>query len=386
MNKKIQIALAPGDGSGPEMMRVASQIAIQAAQQDNIDIEFIETPMGWSAYEKYGDTLPSESLEKATQIGTLFFGGVGDPEFDEKIGKHNPDMLPERKCLLTIRKNWNLLLNFRPMIYFKPLAHLAKIKSENIPDDGVEQIFIRFLLEDSYFGTIDLADKFDPDTKNKFGIKQKSEVTGEEAMITEFSYYQKTTVETYFRYAFQYAQQKNLPLISIDKSNVMARYKFWREIATRIGQKEFPAVELKHFYVDAANSMLFEPAKLNGVIACGNEHGDILSDGAAAALGSMGLMASSAINPQTKQAMFESGAGPAPSLKGKHIANPIGRILTGALMLRHIGAKEGAAAIEPAVQQTLQAGWRTQDLFNPQDDQNKILGTTQMGDKIMEIL
>ena len=103
--KKI-IALVKGDGSAPEMMEQATKIAIKAAEKNNIGIEFVETPMGWNAYEKYGDTLPEESLRKATELNILFFGGIGDPEIDKTIGKNHPEMLPESRCLLRIRKEW----------------------------------------------------------------------------------------------------------------------------------------------------------------------------------------------------------------------------------------------------------------------------------------
>jgi len=124
-------------------------------------------------------------------------------------------------------------------------------------------------------------------------------------------------------------------------------------------------------------------AKLHGVIACGNEHGDILSDGAAAALGSMGMMCSSAINPDTGAAMFESGAGTAPTLAGQNKANPLGRILTAAMMLRHIGAINGADAIESAVNKVLRDGYRTADLFSNIDDPAKLLGTSAMGEMVL---
>lgn len=167
----------------------------------------------------------------------------------------------------------------------------------------------------------------------------------------------------------------------------MARYKLWRDIATRIGEEEFPEVELHHQLVDSANALLFTPTKLHGVIACGNEHGDILSDGAAAALGSMGLMCSSAINPDTGAAMFESGAGTAPTLAGQDKANPIGRILTGAMMLEHLGATSGTGAIKASVQKALMNGYRTGDLFSPaSDDPDKLLGTRAMGEKILSYL
>ena len=381
--KRARIALVKGDGSAPEMMRVACAVAVKAAKKDGVDVFFEETPMGWNAFHNFGDTLPEESLRKAIGIGTIFFGGVGDPKFDETIGKEKPDMKPEAKCLLRLRKDLGLLLNFRPMIYYKELAHLANVKPETIPDEGVQQIFIRFLLEDSYFGTADLAEQIDEGTRIRLGIKAKKDVKGDEIIVTELSYYRATTIQKYIRAAFQCAQEKNLPLISVDKANIMSRYEFWRKIVTNIGKNEFPDVELRHQLVDSGNALLFFPAKLHGVIACGNEHGDILSDGAAVALGSMGMMCSSAINPDTRAAMFESGAGTAPMLAGQDRANPLGRILTAAMMLRHIGAPKGADAIERAVNTVLKKGWRTDDLVSSTDKTGMVLGTVEMGNKVI---
>ncbi|MFA6927781.1 MAG: isocitrate/isopropylmalate family dehydrogenase [Patescibacteria group bacterium] len=393
---KKTIALVPGDGSGPEMMREACAIVAEAAKKDNIKIEFVNTPMGWNAYHEFGDTLPGESFKKAVKIGTIFFGGVGDPEFDLTIGKEKPEMMPEARALLALRKTMGLLLNFRPMVFYKTLDHLANVKPENIPEEGVKQYWIRFLLEDSYFGNIDFQPEADPplaknisfreEIRKKIGLKLKQDVTIDDEIITDLAYYKKSTLEKYFRACFSYARELNLPLISVDKANVMARHDFWRKIATKIGAEEFPDVKLIHQLVDSANSMLFTPAKLNAVIACGNEHGDILSDGAAAALGSMGLMCSSSINPETNAGLFESGAGTAPTLKGADKANPLGRILTGALMLRHIGAKVGAEAIEKAVNQVLRDGYRTGDLFTKNDDASKLLGTSGMGEKVFSCL
>ncbi|MDP3988605.1 MAG: isocitrate/isopropylmalate family dehydrogenase [Candidatus Levybacteria bacterium] len=374
------IALVKGDASAPKMMSVACEVVQEAAKKDNLNIKFEDAPMGWNAYPDFGDTLPKESLKRAIEIGIVFFGGVGDFEHDDTIGKEKPEMKPEARVLLQLRKQMGLLLNFRPMIYHKSLAHLAKVKPEEIPDNGVEQVFIRFLLEDSYFGTQDLAEQIDEKTRERLGIKLKKDVTGDEELITELAYYRKETVEKYIRAAFSYARAKNLPLISIDKANVMARYDYWRKITTRIGKEEFPDVSLTHQLIDSANSLLFTPQKLNGVIACGNEHGDILSDGAAAALGSMGLMHSSAINPDTQAAMFESGAGTAPGIAEP---NPIGRTLAGAMMLRHIDASNSADSIERATKKVLQDGWRTLDLASPADNPKKILGTAQMGEKII---
>jgi len=385
MPKKI-IALVEGDGSGPEMMAAAVKVAVEAAKKDAFELEFIDTPMGWNAYLKHGDTLPKKSLDKALELGIVFFGGVGDPKHDSTIGMEKPEMSPETKVLITLRKKMGLLLNFRPVIFYKALADIALVKQEMIPDSGIQQIWIRMLLEDSYFGTQDFINDFPAETVKKIGIKLKNQVRGDEEIVGDLAYYRKSTLEKYFRTVYKYAREVKLPVISIDKSNIMARYVLWRRVADRIGKQEFPDVKLTHRLVDSANSMLFTPAAFHSVIACGNEHGDIISDGAAAALGSMGMMCSSAINPDTNEAMFESGAGTAPALAGKDKANPIGRILTGAMMLRHIDAKKGAAAIEKSVNKVLGAGYRTADLVRKGDKNMKLVGTKDMGAAIIENL
>ena len=377
--KEVKIAVAFGDGSAPEMMEQACLVAVKAAKLDGIKIHFVETSMGWSAYDKYGDTLPEESFRKATEIGTLFFGGVGDPERD----KETPGMAPEPRCLLRIRKDWGLLLNFRTMIFRKDWAHLAGVRPERIPDGGVIQVWLRFLLEDSYFGNQDLFGRIPEDIRKELGIfRNKTEVTGKEEIVTDLAYYRRSTLMKYFRSAFSYAKQAGLPLICVDKKNVMPRYALWRAVCEEVA-REFPEVEVTYLYVDAANERHFTPAALHGVIACGNEHGDILTDAAVKAWGSMGLMYSSSINPDTGLAMFESGAGTAPDLRGKDKANPIGRILTAALMLRHIGAQKGAEAIESAVNHVLQEGYRTPDMVSDGDDSSKVIGTKGMGKAIL---
>ena len=384
--KKITVALVTGDGSGPEMMEVACAVTAKAALLDGIQLVYEHTPMGYNIYGKTGDTLPVESLKRALEIGTIFFGGVGDPVLDSTIGKEHPEMKPEARCLLALRKKMGLLLNFRPMIYYKELAHLANVKPETIPAEGIQQVWIRFLLEDSYFGNVDLWDSFDWMGRAKIGLKLKKDVVEQDKIVSDIAYYRRETVEKYIRAAFVYARDASLPLISIDKANVMARYDFWRKIVTKIGKEEFPDVPLSHQLVDSANALLFTPAKLHGVIACGNEHGDILSDGAAAALGSMGMMCSSAVNPDTGAAMFESGAGTAPTLAGQNKANPIGRILTGAMMNRHLGAPNAAARTEWVVRKMLQDGFRTADMCTGNSPANCCLGTSEVGEYILSLL
>lgn len=384
--KKVQIALVEGDGSGPEMMAQATKIAIAAAKLDDIDIEFVSTPMGWNAYEKYGDTLPDESFKKATKLGLLFFGGVGDPKLDDTLGKEKPEMRPEGRCLLTIRNSWGLLVNYRPVVFYPELRSIAKVRPEAIPGTGVRQDWLRFLLQDSYFGTRDLLGLVPGECRSVLGLKTKDQVDGGEYQIAELSYYKRETLLQYFRFAFEYARKIGVSVIAVDKANVMPRYVFWRKLVVNLQKQEFPDVPMQNIYVDNACQFLFNPAKLHGVIICGNEHGDILSDGAAESVGSLGLMCSSAINPNTGQAMFESGAGTAPTLAGQNKANPIGRILTAALILRHIGAPKGVNAIENAVKKTLQECFLTADLVPAGDEafcKSITLGTAEMGEKIL---
>lgn len=379
MKISTKVALVTGDGSAPEMMEQATRVVSQAALIDSIMIEWVPTPMGWNAFAEFGDTTPDSSMAKALEIGTIFFGGVGDPEMDTTIGKKRPEMMPEARALLQIRKRLGLLLNFRPMILMRELAHLSPLKPELIPAAGVRMVFIRFLLEDSYFGLTDFMPHMDEKARS-LGFTLKKDVTGNEALVAEVAYYRAETVRQYFRAAFEYARSESLPLISVDKANVMSRYVLWRKIATEIA-KEYPDVALTHQLVDSACMRLFHPELLHGVIACGNEHGDILSDGAAEMVGGMGLMHSSAINPLTKQAMFESGAGTAPTLAGQNKANPLGRILTGAMLLKHIGAHKGASAIQLAVGKVLGKGLRTADIA--ESGCKSILSCSDMGEAVL---
>lgn len=385
--KKLTVALVKGDGSAPEMMEQACLIATKAARNDGVILNFHETPMGWKAYLLFGDTLPQKSLDEAIKIGTIFFGGVGDTKYDNTIGVEKPKMKPEARALLTTRKEGGLLINCRPMIYYPELASLTKVKPEMIPATGIKQIWIRFLLQDSYYGNIDfLADPKTKDIVSGLGVKLKDDVTGDEEMVVDMAYYRKETIEKYIRVAFKYAKEQGLPLMSVDKANVIARDNYWRKIVTRVGAEEFPDVPLRHQFSDSATALLFTPAEFHGVIACGNAHGDNLSDGAAAALGSMGMMCSSAINPDTGVGMFESGAGTAPTIAGQNKANPIGRILTAAMMLRHRDMPNAAESIEMAVRKTLQQGFRTADLVSPGQKGIKIVGTREMGALIMDLL
>ena len=386
--KKVLVALVPGDGAAPEMMAVACAIAIKAARKDGINLVFEEIPAGWSAFHKYGDTLPAKSLKRATEIGLLFFGGVGEKTLDDTLGVQFPKMRPEGKCLLTFRDEWGLLINERPAIFHPELRDIARVRKDEIPKAGIKQIWLRYLLEGEYFGNKNFMGKIGSRAKKVMGLKLKDDVTGDEPVISNIEYLTRANVVKYFRYAFNRARELKMPLICVAKANVLPTHLYFWLNAKRIQKEEFPDVSLrKVVYSDDGTQLLFEPSKLTGVVACTNKDGDMLSDGALKAVGSMGLMYSSAINPNNGMAMFESGAGTYPEAKGKNIANPSGRSLAAGLLLRHIGSNNGGEAIERAVKAALVKGYRTPDLVPKKAPKNiRIVGTKEMGKIIFDLL
>lgn len=378
--KEKRIAVVRGDGIGPEMVEVTWPTFERAARvYDKIRLIPVDVPMGWATFEEFGDTLPKESLEKVLEIGTVLFSGVGDPKWDADVGVKRPEMKPETRVLLGLREKMRLLINQRPVIFYKELAHLSKVK---MPPQDIIQLWYRFLLQDVYFGNNDLIHLIPEEVREKIGLKLKQDVTGKEKRVSNIAYFDRDLLEKYFRVVFSRAREMKLPLIVIDKANITPLDTYWRLVAQEIG-KEFPDVAVSFLYIDAATMLVVtNPEIFNAVIACQNMQGDIMTD-LANALVSIGLMHSSAINPDTGAAMFERGSGTAPTLAGKDIANPLGMFLTGAMMLQHIGAVKGAEVIERAVRKVLQDGWRTADLFRKDvDSSDKLLGTKAMGAKV----
>ncbi len=385
--KEIKIPVVMGDGIGPDTMREACRVVKAAAKIAGVKIRFVKTPMGYSAWFKHGDTLPKESLEIVLKEGGVFFGAVGNRTLDKTIGDKYPEMKPEKRVLMALRKYLGLLYNLRPMIFFKELCSISKsaVLRDNPQDITME--FFRYSDEDIYTGTEDLLKCFPLKIRERIGLKLKEDVTGKETMVTSVSYFTRKKLMRYFRAVFSHAQGKKRPVIIVDKSNIAGVDTFWRIIAKEIS-KEFPDLPVSFLYIDAAAALLVtDPAKFDAVIACQNMQGDILTDLAAAILGSIGLMSSLLVDPSTGKFFCESGGGSADDLAGKDIANPIGRILAGAMMLEHIGAVRGAKAIRQAVKKVLVDGWRTADIFRKDaDDPTKLLGTKAMGAKILEYL
>lgn len=383
--KKI-IALVKGDGAAPEAMAVACKVVVAAAKKHGCEVNFVNTQMGYNAFDKFGDTAPAESIKTIKQLGVVFFGGVGNPDLDKTIGTEHPEMRPEARGLLKLRQTLGLLINLRPFVLDKKFSHLFGVRPERVSEAGVRMLFVRYLLEDCYYGTVDLIKYIPEDIRQKLGLKLKSEVTGDEEIVTSLSYFTRSNLEKYFNWVYEYARKAGMPVIIANKKNVQSEQVFYVQNGLRIS-KEFPDVNTTELLIDAGIAALFHPNRLDAIIACANLHGDLITDGAAEVEGGMGMMHSLAINPDTGEAMFESGAGTDYKHAGQNITNPIGRTLAGGLMLDHIGKKQAGDDVRRAVRQTLDAGYRTPDIFSQAiDDPAKKVGTKEMGEKVLSLL
>lgn len=382
---RMEIPVGYGDGVGPEIGPLAWKIGEEAARIfDGMELVPKIIDIGWDAFKKHGDTLPKESIDAVLKAHSIFSSGVGDKRLDETIAREHPEMTPEKRVLLALRKLLGLLYNHRPVRFYKELCNISKL---NMKPQDITMDFFRYSAEDVYTGTEDLLECFPKEVREKVGLKLKAAVTGKEKIVTSVSYFTRKKLIPYFRAVFSYAKDRKRSVIVVDKANITGVDTFWRLIAKEVSE-EFPSVPVSYLYIDAASALLvMDPAKFDAVIACQNMQGDSLTDLAAATLGSLGLMQSLAVNPSTGAFFCESGAGSANDIAGKDIANPLGRIGAIAMMLRHIGAPKGADAIEQAVRKVLVDGWRTADLFREEvDDKAKLLGTKGMGAKVLEYL
>lgn len=385
-NKTVDIALMIGDGIGPELMPLAGKLTAEAAERlDGVKINWIPAPVGCGAYEKYGDTFPRSSYDTAMSTGLVFFGGVGDPKFDETVGLEHPEMKPEPRILKPLRKDLGLLVNHRPVVFLPSLAASGGVNPMRAPKSVVTVHCMRQLLMDAYFGNEDLGPLIDPETAAAIGFKQKAQVTGLEDRVSMLSYLDRDVVERFMHYDFKMARQLGLPVICVDKANMETCSEFWRKICKRLQAEYYPDVVLKFLYIDAATAAVFVPERLRGVVIANNLYGDILSDTVAGAV-SMGMMCSSSVNTETGAALFERGAGSAPDIAGQNIANPIGCFLTGSMLNRHIGAPNAANAIERAINLALEAGCRTRDIYIAGVDRGEPLSTTEMAAAIASYL
>lgn len=359
MGKTFKVAVLSGDGIGPEVM--AEALKVLDAVQDKYDVTFERTfaNVGGIAIDEDGEALPEKTVDVCKSSDAILFGSVGGPKWESLP----PDEQPERAALLPLRKFFGLFCNLRPAIIFPALTGASSLKEEVI-GGGFNLLVVRELTGGIYFA-------------EPKGIEgEGGERTGFDTMK-----YSDAEVERISHVAFQAARKRDKKVCSIDKANVLSTSVLWREVVERVA-KEYPDIELTHMYVDNAAMQLVRWPKQFDVMLCGNMFGDIISDEAAMLTGSLGMLPSASLAEGTF-GMYEPSGGSAPDIAGQGIANPIAQILSASMMLRYsFGMIDAADALDAAVEKTLNQGYRTGDIFQGIDGEQKV-NTVAMGDAII---
>lgn len=363
------ICLLPGDGIGPEI--IAEGVKVMNAVGAKYDTTFTctEALIGGCAIDATGSALPDETLEVAKASDAVLLAAVGGPKWDTT----DPNAPRPEQGLLGIRKGLGLYTNLRPVQIFGALTGASTLKPEVI--DGVDMMIVRELTGGLYFGK-----------RERF---YDEEGCGTDGAAGQRAYdtleYREYEVERIARQAFEAARKRGNKVTSVDKANVLETSRMWREIVHRIGEQEYPDVQLEDLLVDnTAMQLINRPADFD-VVVTENMFGDILSDEAAQITGSLGMLASASLGDGT--ALYEPSHGSAPDIAGKGIANPLAQILSVEMMLRYsFNMNDAADDIRRAVTETLNEGWRTGDLKDAETPADKVVGTVAMGDLIVERL
>ncbi|MCK5873866.1 MAG: 3-isopropylmalate dehydrogenase [Alcanivoracaceae bacterium] len=353
-----QILVMSGDGIGPEIVAEAVKVLDTVKKKFNLDISTDEALVGGSAYDVHGDPLPEVSLEKARAADAILFGSIGGPKWDAI----ERDKRPERG-LLRLRSSLGLFANLRPAILFPQLASASSLKPEIV--SGLDILIVRELTGGIYFG-------------QPRGIREEN---GERVGFNT-DVYSESEIRRIGRVAFELAMVRGKKLLSVDKANVLEVTELWKEVITSMAA-EYPEVQLSHMYVDNAAMQLVRAPKQFDVIVTGNLFGDILSDEAAMLTGSIGMLPSASLD-ENRKGLYEPCHGSAPDIAGQGIANPLATILSLSMLLRYsLERADVADAIEKAVEQVLESGLRTADIWT---EGCRKVGTAEMGDAVVAAL
>lgn len=325
-----RIVSLPGDGIGPEIMAAGLEVLAALGPKLDFDYQVEEFPFGGAGIDATGHPLPAETLFAAKEADAILLAAIGSPVYD------TAPVRPEQG-LLTLRQELELFANIRPVKIFESMSHLSPLKPDYLKD--VDFVVVRELTSGVYFGQHRL----------------------ESDWADDINYYSREQIERIVRSAFDLAKTRRGKVTSIDKQNVLATSKLWRQVADEVA-KDYPEVILEHQLVDSAAMLLITNPVRFDVIVTENLFGDILSDEASVLAGSLGLMPS-ASHSVSGPSMYEPIHGSAPDIAGKGVANPISMILSVAMMLRDsFGEIAAAEQIERAVEHVLREGVLTPDL------------------------
>ncbi len=388
---KKDIAVLPGDGVGPEVIEQGVKVLRKVAKKFGHEFSFKDGLIGACAIDKTGNPLPEETLELCQKSDAILFGAIGDPKYDnDPKAKVRPE-----QGLLKLRKELGLYANIRPVKTYKELIDISPLRKERV--EGVDLVMVRELIGGIYFGRHRRLDN---------GKKAFDECI-----------YTKEEIVRVAKVAFEIALKRRKQVTSVDKANVLETSRLWRETVTEVARK-YPSVLLSHMFVDNVSMQLIKRPKDFDIILTENMFGDILTDEASMIAGSIGMLPSASIrqtllrspekffpfprDPKTRGTQKFSGSpqnnkitdliglyepihGAYNKAAGKYIANPIGTILSVAMMLRiSFGMEKEAQAVEKAVENVIKEGCRTKDIATKDTNKEKIFGTRKMGDKIKD--
>ena len=347
---KLKIAILPGDGIGPEIMRQGVAVMNAVAEKCGHEVEYKEAICGADAIDKVGDPFPESTFQTCLEADAVLFAAVGHPKYD------NDPTAPVRpeQGLLAMRKKLGLFANIRPIQTFKCLLHKSPLRAELV--DGADYICIRELTGGMYFG-----EKY-----------QDNDVA------YDTNYYTRPEVERILKVGFEYARSRKHHLTVVDKANVLASSRLWRQIAKEM-EPQYPDVTVDYMFVDNASMRMIAEPTFFDVMVTENTFGDILTDEGSCISGSMGLLPSASIGEHTP--LFEPVHGSWPQATGLNIANPLAQILSVAMMLEHFGLKEEGALVRRAVDASLDANVRTPEI---QVEGGEQYGTREVGEWIVD--
>ncbi|MGE5464705.1 MAG: 3-isopropylmalate dehydrogenase [Syntrophothermus sp.] len=350
----FNITLLPGDGIGPEVVHEAVRVLDALAARYNHSFQYKEHLMGGCSIDTYGTSLTDETLADCLAAHAVLFGAVGGPKWDDPNAKDRPE-----RGLLRLRKGLGVYANLRPIKLHPALIDASPLKPERL--QGVDILVLRELTGGLYFGQ----------------PKMREIKDGRERAVDTLEYYD-FEIKRILDLAFSLAKDRKRKVTSVDKANVLEASRLWRQIATQVG-KEHPEITLEHQLVDsAAMKLITSPASFD-VMVTENTFGDILTDEASVLAGSMGMLPSASLS-ETGTGLYEPIHGSAPDIAGRGIANPVGTILSAALMLRYsLKLEQEALAIEKAVDEAITLGARTADIGGK-------LTTRQMTDEVLRCL
>jgi 3-isopropylmalate dehydrogenase len=353
---KLNLLVVAGDGIGPEVTREAIAVLQTVAELEGHDFAVTEKRIGGIAIDTDGAPLPADTLAAALASDAVFLGAVGGAKWNALP----PSTRPEAG-LLQLRAALGGFANLRPAFAVKELAVNSPLRVDVI--EGADILFVRELLGGLYFGS---PREWNKDTGEAWNTMR----------------YTRDEIVRVARIAFELAEKRNRKVTSVDKANVLEVSQLWRATVTEVA-KDYPDVTLEHQLVDSMAMLLMTSPRNYDVVLTENLFGDILSDESAVITGSLGMLPSATIGGKVN--LYEPIHGSAPDIAGKSIANPLGAILTGALVLRHsAGLEAEALAIETAVRRVLEEGYRTADLARGNTTDFKVLSTTEMGKQVRD--